>query len=133
MGPSPSGRSWLRVLGERPNRRLEIVMAVTGRFFGSLCFVPGTFFPMYFAGRLEAQTFRSMSTGRHMPGRSGCSTASTISTRWFVSSANTSSSSVMSCVAIDCWEGRVSPFAGVRYVQRTPRREPTKMNERAPT
>lgn len=40
--------------GARPRRRRELLMACIGRFFGSLCFIPPRFGPMYAAGRLEA-------------------------------------------------------------------------------
>ena len=41
-------------LDTAPRRRRELLMGVTGRFFGLLCFVTGWFGPMYAAGRLEA-------------------------------------------------------------------------------
>ena len=41
-------------LGAGLDRRREVTMAVIGWTFGWLCFVSGRFFPMYFAGRLEA-------------------------------------------------------------------------------
>lgn len=44
----------LRAHGARPRRRREFLMACIGRFFGSLCFIPPRFGPMYAAGRLEA-------------------------------------------------------------------------------
>ena len=44
----------LVALDARPRRPREWLMAVTGRFFGLLCFVGGWFAPMYAAGRLEA-------------------------------------------------------------------------------
>jgi demethoxyubiquinone hydroxylase (CLK1/Coq7/Cat5 family) len=42
-------------LGSHPRPGRERAMRVVGRFFGSLCFVTGWFWPMYAAGRLEAQ------------------------------------------------------------------------------
>jgi demethoxyubiquinone hydroxylase (CLK1/Coq7/Cat5 family) len=42
-------------LGARPRPGRERVMRFVGRFFGSLCFLTGWFWPMYAAGRLEAQ------------------------------------------------------------------------------
>ena len=44
----------LAALGSGPVRWRELLMGTIGRFFGSLCFVGGRFFPMYAAGRLEA-------------------------------------------------------------------------------
>ncbi len=44
----------LTALGSAPVRWREVLMGTIGRFFGSLCFVGGRFFPMYAAGRLEA-------------------------------------------------------------------------------
>jgi demethoxyubiquinone hydroxylase (CLK1/Coq7/Cat5 family) len=41
-------------LGAGLDRRREVAMAMIGWTFGWLCFVSGRFFPMYFAGRLEA-------------------------------------------------------------------------------
>jgi glutathione peroxidase len=46
---------WLATLGEAPRPWRERAMGAIGRVFGAVCFVPGRFFPMYFAGRLEAQ------------------------------------------------------------------------------
>ena len=43
---------WLDRLGERPRPRRERAMGAIGRVFGAVCFVPGEFFPMYFAGSL---------------------------------------------------------------------------------
>lgn len=48
-------RVWLSRLGESPRPGRERAMGIIGRVFGAVCFLPGRFFPMYFAGRLEAQ------------------------------------------------------------------------------
>src|SRR4051812_453578 len=47
--------SMLEFLGARPRPGRERAMRFVGRFFGSLCFLTGWFWPMYAAGRLEAQ------------------------------------------------------------------------------
>ena len=54
----------LVALDSGPRRRRELLMAVIGRFFGSLCFVSGYFWPMYMAGRLEA-----MNVGQYLTAR----------------------------------------------------------------
>jgi demethoxyubiquinone hydroxylase (CLK1/Coq7/Cat5 family) len=45
----------LEHLGVAPRLGRELAMRFIGRFFGSLCFVTGWFWPMYAAGRLEGQ------------------------------------------------------------------------------
>jgi demethoxyubiquinone hydroxylase (CLK1/Coq7/Cat5 family) len=54
----------LRELGSAPRCRREVLMRITGRFFGALCFVGGWFAPMYAAGRLEAQNVGQYAAAR---------------------------------------------------------------------
>ena len=59
----------LGYLGARPRPGRERAMRFVGRFFGSLCFVTGWFWPMYAAGRLEAQ-----SVGQYVAARDAATT-----------------------------------------------------------
>lgn len=45
---------WLEVLEAKPKKLKETIFWTIGRTLGNACFVSGWFFPMYFAGRLEA-------------------------------------------------------------------------------
>jgi len=56
----------LAELGAQPRRSREILMLLTGRFFGVLCFVGGFFGPMYAAGRLEAMNVGQYQTARDL-------------------------------------------------------------------
>ncbi len=64
-------RSILDGLGARPRLRHELVMGVTGRVLGSLCFVTGWFGPMYAAGRLEGMNVSQYLTAREAAVRLG--------------------------------------------------------------
>jgi rubrerythrin len=48
-------RRWLAELNAEPRKPREMLFWTIGRSLGALCYVSGWFFPMYFAGRLEAQ------------------------------------------------------------------------------
>jgi demethoxyubiquinone hydroxylase (CLK1/Coq7/Cat5 family) len=52
----------LRHLNGRPRPRREVLMRITGRFFGALCFVTGWFGRMYAAGRLEGMNVSQYET-----------------------------------------------------------------------
>lgn len=64
-------RRMLEALGSRPQKTREMLMWLTGRTVGLICYVTGRFLPMYFAGLLESGNVKDCETAASYAGRLG--------------------------------------------------------------